>query len=239
MHTYRLILPISAALTIGCGSLVNVAEDNQGGGGSGGLAAGGTITTAQGAGGNNGGQGGVAGQGGNDMGGSGSIAPWCTDASECTILSDCCECSGKHVTENLDGCPLTCPQASCEAMSAPPNAECVAGRCVVGFECTGVVICLLPEPDCEPGEVPRIVGNCYQGCVPVGECASTPSCDDCGTGDVCVVETDELPSKGKHCVPVPTACGDQANCACAGHLVCGADETCTDQPNGELHCTPN
>ncbi|MCA9620373.1 MAG: hypothetical protein KC731_15230, partial [Myxococcales bacterium] len=189
------------------------------------------------------GQGGLGqggdGQGGLGQGGTGDKPPpWCDDASECQLHSDCCECVGEHVDLPEDECLANCFVPMCEGLQAPMNPLCEAGRCVVGYDCTTTVICLLPEPVCPAGQVPRIKDNCYQGCVPADQCQYVRNCDACTSDQLCVREPDKV--GGYHCVPVPDGCsGAVGDCACAGDLACDPGETCVDVgPQNQIRCDP-
>ncbi len=227
MHTYRVMVMGAAMLIVGCGTVVNVAQDTQGQGGAaaGGMSAGGMS---------GGGQGGTVSVGG---GGNDRAAPWCNTASDCTMLNDCCSCMGLHTSEGLLSCPTICDEGTCNTMNAPTEPSCVAGRCVAGFSCSGPVLCLMPPPDCEPGHVPRVADGCYQGCVLTQQCQAVDSCDVCAPNNLCVVEPDKVPSVAHHCVPTPATCeGQPLNCECAGTMVCDSDETCVDQGAGRVAC---
>jgi hypothetical protein len=194
-------------------------------GGSTGGSAGATGGTAGATGGTAGATGGAAGASGGAAGGGGtagaaSAQPECADATDCKVVNDCCTCEALPNAETPATCSQTCFQDKCNELgTANKTAECIAGRCVIGFDCTSAVICADAPPTCGPGTVPLIAAGCYQGsCVPADECASVKSCADC-TGPLACANYGGFQPKA-HCVEIPTVCGADASCACMGPSVC-------------------
>lgn len=49
-----------------------------------------------------------------------------------------------------------------------------------GIPCNpGDVLCDGPTPTCPEGQVPSVQGSCWGPCVPILDCATVPSCDNC------------------------------------------------------------
>jgi hypothetical protein len=203
-------------------------------GGSTGGSAGATGGSAGATGGTAGATGGAAGASGGAAGGGGtagaaSAQPECADATDCKVVNDCCNCEAIPNGETPASCSKLCIQDKCNELgSANKTAECIAGRCVMGFDCTTTVICATAPPTCGPGTVPLIAAGCYEGsCVPADECASVKSCADC-TGSLACANYGGFVPKA-HCVEIPTVCGSDASCACMGPSVCISPfDSCND-----------
>ena len=207
-------------------------------GGSGGVAGatGGAAGSPGGAAGS-GATGGAAGAGGTGTGatggtgGTGGVAsPECKADGDCKVFTDCCSCEGVPNAENPTACPANCLQAKCSEISAPKAAACIAGRCVMGFDCdSSKVTCKSVPPSCAAGQVALVNGNCWQGsCVPADECHTVKDCAACTGPLACVTVTTQIAIQ-RHCVDIPAVCGGAASCACFGPSVCTSPYTnCTD-----------
>lgn len=207
-----------------------------GGTGATGGASGGTGGASGGTGGASGGTGGASGGTGGASGGTGGTggvvgAPECKTANDCKVFNDCCSCEGVPKAENPTVCPALCKQNKCESLGvSPTTVECVAGRCVKGYDCdTSKVTCKAAEPACPSGQVPEVKGNCYTfNCVPANECMFVPSCAKCGGNDVCANYVTQLGPR-PHCVSIPTECNGNFTCACMGPSVCLSPfDSCSD-----------
>jgi hypothetical protein len=225
-------------------------------GGSGGLAgnagsagsAGSAATAGQAGSGGGAGQAGMGGTGGSAgasgeawaAGSAGSVAdPECTDASQCTLFSDCCSCIALAPGETVEPCPALCFVDKCTELGIDPmkTPECQAGQCVVGFDCDATkAVCAMPPPQCEPGEVPSVRGGCWGPCVPAAECTFVPDCSDCDpTLHTCV--SNVAWTTDHHCVPTPPACKDDSSCSCLQNAVCvDPFGVCVDSPSGGISC---
>lgn len=241
----RPVLFLGLCVLTACGGDTGGAAS--GGGGSGGGTDGGSVGGAGsgGAGGGSGGSAAGAGAGGSagaasggsagtaGSGGAGS-SPECTQASDCKLFQDCCSCQAVPSAEQPPMCKMACTTERCDALGASAkDVACVAGRCVMGFECDPKdVTCKIAVPQCPPGQVPEVSGSCYtQQCVPADECRSVASCADCAQTDACVSYVAQLGPQ-HHCVSVPS-CG-AASCACLGPTVCvGVFNACSDQSGVE------
>ena len=161
------------------------------------------------------------------MGTGGAVAsPECVTASDCRLVSDCCTCSAQP-TGGPDprACKLDCAQSKCAQQMLPPNAvDCVAGRCVAGFNCDAArVVCGSSTPMCGAGEVPTVnaAGTCYMGgCVPATQCKRVTSCAACRGGEQACVNDVTFQGNQAHCVTVPPECSGAASCGCLGPSSC-------------------
>jgi hypothetical protein len=210
-----------ACLALGCGGSTD--NDPSGSGGSSGT---GAISGSGGAStGGSPGTGAVSGTGGASTGGVTGIGPECTSDAECTLFSDCCTCEAYGPNETPPpSCLAACDKSACDANGASAETvQCVAGRCVAGFQCKPIqVICNAIPPKCGPGEVPAVLGDCWGGCVPVTQCASAPSCNECNGTLMTCVQIDSSGGDGvsAHCVDVPKGCEGNQTCECMGTNVC-------------------
>jgi len=217
---------------VGTSMLVTAACGGQSEGSGSGGAAGGSTGGAGALGGSGGtsvggssGAGGSAGVGGSGGGGAvGGVE--CVDDSQCKLFSDCCTCAALGPGEpEPPGCDAPCKQNSCEAHGVTSGkAKCVAGQCIVGYECRPTqVFCNAMPPPCPPGEVPSVLGGCWGACVPAVQCAGVSSCTECaGPLTTCVVydlQGGDV-SGGPHCVGVPKGCEGSPTCSCMGASVC-------------------
>ncbi len=183
---------------------------------------------------------GSAGASGEAGSGGSAPAPECTDASQCTLFSDCCSCVALAPGETVEPCPALCFVDKCTELGIDPSKapECQAGQCVVGFDCDAskVVCTSAVPPSCEAGEVPSVTGGCWGPCVPAHECSFVPDCSDCDpTLHTCV--TNVAWTTDRHCVPTPPACIDDPSCSCLQNAVCiDPFGVCTDSPSGGISC---
>jgi hypothetical protein len=165
----------------------------------------------------------------------GSTGPaQCQRDEDCQLVNDCCTCQAIPGHENPPYCdPKTsCVMPACSQYGGLDKAHCVAGRCILAFDCdTSMIACKRSPPVCPPGQTPRVIGQgvarCYGECVDARQCQAVPSCAVCGLKDLCVRYA---PSpQPYHCVPVPAACTASPSCACVQPAVCvGAYQTCVE-----------
>ena len=120
-------------------------------------------------------------------------------------------------------CPIQCIQPKCDELSiAKTELRCVAGRCVLDRSCDHAqALCDALAPDCPQGMIALVHGGCYGGCVRIEECRGVHDCS------VCTAESADLHctiERGKrdlhHCVRLPEACTNRANCECLTHNLC-------------------
>ncbi|MFO0566424.1 MAG: hypothetical protein U0263_12215 [Polyangiaceae bacterium] len=223
---------------VACGGSTDAGGTGGAAGGGAGGAVGGSGGAVGGTGGTSvGGSGGVGGStGGVGGGGTGGTNPFaeCTDDSQCTLFSDCCTCVALGPNEGVPpSCDMACKQNTCEARGVTSGkAQCVAGQCIVGYECRSEqALCNMPPPKCDPGQMPSIINACYGPCVPATECASVSQCTDCnGPLTTCVhYDMQSGDASANHCVQVPKGCEGSPTCACMGANVCTAPfSACTD-----------
>ncbi len=210
--------------TAGSGASGGTAGSGASGGTAGSGASGGTAGSPT------GGTGGTAGSptgGTGGTAGSGGAFTECKEASDCKLVSDCCNCEGVPASAPAGpSCDLACITPMCEDRGIRA-ASCVAGRCVAGFSCDErSVTCRQEPPDCKPGEVPIVDGDCWEGtCAPATECKSVGSCAACGSL-ACVTYVTQLGPE-YHCVDMPPTC-DEASCGCLGGSCQEPFDTCND-----------
>lgn len=234
--------------SLGCGG--NAEGDGDGGasgsgtGATGAMAGGGSAsggTAGSGAGGLGGsagiggtsGSSGSSGVGGGSTGGATGVPPECTDASQCTLFSDCCSCMALAPNEPAPvPCPATCLQDECSALGvSTASIACAAGRCVAGIPCDAQVVCASLPPTCDPGMVASTSGGCWGPCVPATECSGVLDCSFCsGPVQTCVtVDHQGGDGPSRHCVDIPKACENDPTCSCMAQNVCLPPfATCTD-----------
>jgi hypothetical protein len=227
---------------LGCGGSTDTGgASGAAGSGTGGAAAtGGSSTSGGGSGGATGGSGGVGATGGSasgGMGGSGAtgggstggasgFGPECQSAADCKLVDDCCSCAAVSPTDPLPPmCALDCFQSACSAAGVTQaNVQCVAGRCVAGFDCDQThAMCNAPPPQCTPGEVPSVIGQCWGPCVDATQCLGVNSCTSCTGAFTTCVEIDMQGGDSAplaHCVDVPKGCEGTPFCSCMGQSVC-------------------
>jgi hypothetical protein len=171
----------------------------------------------------------------------GGAAP-CTEDDDCRLVDDCCSCLAVAHEAAGPACDpkKSCPTTTCAQYGGVERARCVAGRCIVGFECaTGPVTCNRQPPFCPRGQTPLAVGpaddRCYGECVDAAQCLAVPGCAACAAGDLCMRTpgTDQL----FHCLPRPAGCAPGApTCACAAPACIPPYGTCADADAGGIVC---
>jgi hypothetical protein len=186
-----------------------------------------------------GGSAGASGDAGSAGSAGSAAAPECTDASHCTIFSDCCSCIALAPGESAESCPAMCFVDKCTELGVDPTKapECQAGHCVVGFDCdASKAVCAMPPPSCGAGETPSVKGGCWGPCVPAAECSFVPDCSDCDpTLHTCV--SNVAWTTDHHCVPTPPACKEDPSCSCLQNAVCiDPFGVCADSPSGGISC---
>jgi hypothetical protein len=184
-----------------------------------------------------GGAGGTGGLGGFG-GGPASPLPQCTVDSDCTLVNDCCTCSGIGTKDTAPDCPMMeCFAPACNSIGLPnPMAVCRAGQCVVDSDCNQAhALCNSIPPVCAPGNTPVVVNGCWGGCIEIQECGAVGACDQCSDGFACVTANNMMVPE-QHCVPVPDSCLGQISCACMGEFVCGFAMSCAQISPTELKC---
>lgn len=173
-----------------------------------------------------------------------AAAPQCLKDADCMLVNDCCTCAALPRGERPPACDpkMACLIPSCTQYGGIEQVRCVAGRCILGFDCDATTVnCRRSAPMCPPGQVPRVVtlGNqrCYGECVDARQCLAVPSCMSCARGDLCVKYA---PSpQPLHCVPRPPSCGREDGCGCVAPAVCtGAYGVCHNgaAPNPAITC---
>jgi hypothetical protein len=148
--------------------------------------------------------------------------PECSEASQCAVVNDCCNCTAAPV-DMLPPCDAPeCDGLTCDNTFGPsyvPAATCMIGTCMLAQ-----ISCNLDEITCGPPDppLPPCVGNtlhsvidsCFGPCVPPSMCASLPvecTADTCGEGFACVNTQSGAPSR---CIPLPPACNGVGSCEC-------------------------
>lgn len=166
----------------------------------------------------------------------------CEQDSDCEIFTDCCTCDVIAVGEQPPACDV--PECFVEVCGTydlgAQQAVCRFGRCTFAkVTCNpSAVTCNTAPPDCAPGTLPSVAGDCWSGkCTPVEACNWAPDCAACTTDPdplVCVFKA----QKGAYqvCEPKPAACGDapEIDCGC-GQEICDASPPhteCHDQTPG-------
>jgi hypothetical protein len=166
----------------------------------------------------------------------------CGEDDDCRLVDDCCSCLAVTRDQAAPACDpkKSCPTTTCAQYGGVDRARCVAGRCIVGFECqTGPVTCNRQPPVCPPGQTPLAVGpvddRCYGECVDADQCLAVPGCTACAPGALCL----RTPSSDQayHCVPLPAGCrAGSASCACAGSACRAPTGTCAEADGGAIVC---
>jgi hypothetical protein len=159
----------------------------------------------------------------------------CQRDEDCQLVNDCCSCQAIGARESAPYCDpkMACVMPSCSQYGGLDHAKCMAGRCVLGFDCDASnVACKRLPPVCPAGQAPQIVGQgasrCYGECVDARQCLSVPSCSVCAAKDLCVKYILPMQVQAVHCVPTPTNCAANPTCACVQSAVCvGAYQMCT------------
>ncbi len=165
----------------------------------------------------------------------------CRTASDCKMVSTCCDCDVFTINDPSGGCSMDCIQNKCEKLGiAASEVACVAGRCVFARSCnTQAVTCPSVPPQCPTGQVPSVDGNCYGPCLPIGNCAGVSSCDTCkSVGLACVtneiLSLNPLQNPDIHCVSTPTECAQNPTCSCMA--VCESS-VCSEPDSTNLYCS--
>jgi hypothetical protein len=156
----------------------------------------------------------------------------CQRDEDCQLVNDCCSCQAIGGSEPVPICDPrnNCVMPSCSQYGGLDRARCMAGRCVLGFDCdTTNVTCKKLPPVCPPGETPRVVGDgaarCYGECVDARQCLSVPTCAVCAPKDLCVRYSPS--TQPLHCVPIPAGCANNTSCGCVAPAICvGAYHSC-------------
>ncbi len=214
-----------------------------GGSGTGGSGTGGTGTGGSGTGGGTGGSGGFSGGAGTPgIGGSGGTmaTPACTQASDCTLHSDCCNCVALAPGDQAPACNTkNCTVDACAKLGiTSKNVACTAGACNAGIDCDpSTVTCQTAQPNCPAGQVPSVRGLCWGPCVLATACSNVADCTACDSNSVCV-DLDSKPLT-THCVPVAPICSSKHDCACLANAVCLSPYDLCVHTNGtnQILCT--
>lgn len=214
---------VAALFLAACGGDVST-------GGAGGSGGGASAASGDGAGATNG----STGPSGTSSTSAGGAGVECKGADDCYVINDCCTCDAAPKSATA-GCAEACEQSACAARGygTPPPPACIAGRCVLGFECDqSKATCKSLPPTCPEGSVPSVLEQCWGPCVPATECRRVTACDQCGTA-TCV----EHPSNGgvlRQCVP-QDVCEGAPDCSCLGPLACEEHDSCSVE-GGTLIC---
>ncbi len=168
----------------------------------------------------------------------------CKTAKDCQLADGCCFCEPLNPGETLPACDIPeCLQTTCSAQNLDQAAlECRWGVCAFAkLTCNPLgVLCKSLPPNCAPGDVPGVEGDCWSGsCVPAKACDWVPDCSYCAAPDlVCVLKG----QKGAYhvCEPRPLDCGPgEIDCGC-GQQICDASPphtVCNDATPGiECEC---
>lgn len=140
----------------------------------------------------------------------------CVEDSDCTLVSNCCECDAKALDEQVAACEANCLVDTCTAQGMSGiDVACRSGRCEFApVRCHDPVDCDSEPPDCGPGRAPAVEGGCWGPCVDAYLCTDL-DCDSCPAGWACVGYEFEI----SHCEPLPTLCGDEITCSCLGQYI--------------------
>lgn len=164
--------------------------------------------------------------GGESTGGPVEVGKPCKSAKDCQLADGCCFCEPLNPGETLPECNIPeCLQTTCAAQNLEQvPLECRWGVCAFEKQtCNPLgVVCKSLPPDCAPGDVPGVAGDCWSGaCVPAKACDWVPDCSYCDAPDlVCVFKA----QKGAYhvCEPRPLDCGPgDIDCGC-GQQICDA-----------------
>lgn len=139
----------------------------------------------------------------------------CNVDSDCQRIANCCECSSIPADVEPEQCADDCLVDHCTATGLESlKSVCRLGVCEFDspLDCSGAVACESLPPECEPGMVPSVSGDCWGPCVPFHYCADTSNCgNDCGDDWACVQSQS---SNSPGCVPLPNGCDGSATCEC-------------------------
>lgn len=135
----------------------------------------------------------------------GAPATGCGDDNDCQLISDCCSCQAILRGEKAPSCDpnRSCVMSVCAQYQGLDRARCSAGRCVLGFDCAGPVMCKRLPPVCPLGQVPQVKNGCYGECVDARQCVTVAACAACRPGDSCVRAV--AAPAGWHCQAPATA----------------------------------
>lgn len=161
----------------------------------------------------------------------------CEKDADCKLQDDCCVCAG--IPNDLDPVPCDgeCKQSKCSELGID-QAVCRLGVCETErLSCDqNKVACDALPPDCPEGQLPTTTPACWTGnCVPAELCDVVPDCKSCPAGHLCVQLIAFGPTETR-CEPIPPACGDDPDCACAGDACPDGFALCTDQPGPAIDC---
>lgn len=177
--------------------------------------------------------------GGESTGGPVEVGMPCKSAKDCQLADGCCFCEPLNPGETVPECDIPeCLQTTCAAQNLEQvPLECRWGVCAFEKQtCNPLgVVCKSLPPDCAPGDVPGVAGDCWSGaCVPAEACDWVPDCSYCDAPDlVCVFKA----QKGAYhvCEPRPLDCGPgDIDCGC-GQQICDASPphtVCSDADPG-------
>lgn len=160
----------------------------------------------------------------------------CEVDADCKLHDDCCSCYGLPNDQNDPVCRAMCDVTQCQQIGID-EAKCVLGECTTEkVDCSSEVACDSLPPDCPPGTLPGVDGACWSGaCVPVVSCAWVPDCELCPDSFMCVSYLNVL-GGDLTCLPLPAACGGEANCDCAAEACVEPFDLCTGAPDVDLAC---
>ena len=160
----------------------------------------------------------------------------CESAKDCQLGDGCCVCEALNPGETLPECGIPeCLQTTCAAQNLEKvPLECRYGVCAFEKQtCNPLgVLCKSLPPDCAPGDVPGVAGDCWSGsCVPAKACDWVPDCSYCDAPDlVCVFKAQKgayhvCEARPLDCGPgdIDCGCGKQICDASPPHTVCGDD----------------
>jgi hypothetical protein len=146
----------------------------------------------------------------------------CSEASDCAVVNDCCNCSAAPA-DMLPPCEnQECFAPLCDGNFGPPympEAACLVGTCVlaqIGCDLAEVTCEMAEPPPCNESMVRSVINDCYGPCVLPSMCTSLPvecDADTCGEGFVCMTTQSGAPSR---CIPLPPACNGVGSCECIG-----------------------
>jgi hypothetical protein len=186
---------------------------------------------------------GTDGTSGGDTTGGGEVMP-CVTAKDCQLADGCCVCEPLNPGETAPPCDIPeCIQTTCAAQNLlNAELECRWGVCAFAkLTCNPLgVVCKSLPPNCAPGDVPGVAGDCWSGtCIPAKACDWVPDCSYCAAPDlVCVLKG----QKGAYhvCEPRPLDCPPgEIDCGC-GQQICDASPPhtiCNDATPGiECEC---
>lgn len=148
----------------------------------------------------------------------------CTSNPECPLHSDCCNCLALAPGEEPPACSLAiCEMKACESLGLelPRPTFCLGGRCTIGINCSpSVVTCRAPTPECEPGDIPSVIDDCWGPCVPAYECLSFVDCSNCDPALYVCVEYRSRIIMPRRCVVIPPECESDRTCECLEEHMC-------------------